>query len=155
MPRVAAANSELTAFQHPAAPMEPPSELSEEAAEHWRRLVGSFPRERFREDAVPVLTALCQHMVISRQINTELDALRNAKLNGLSAKDEKVRRMFERLAKQAREEAKLISVLSTKLRCTPQSQSRDTAGVRRRIEAMPAASGPRPWDVGEVPDEKN
>jgi hypothetical protein len=146
MPRIAAVAAEQAEFILPNAPLPVPEGLTEEQAGYWRDLVHAYPAERFRPDAVPVLIELCQQMALSRQINEQLDEMRHVRLNGLSAKDAKVRRTFGQLAKLAQQTTHQISMLSTKLRLTDQSKRRDTNGARARNAAMP--SGPRPWDVG-------
>jgi hypothetical protein len=144
MPKESAAAQEMTPFALSAAPLPPPDSLNEEEAGYWRGLVGQFPRERFDVDDVPLLVELMRHMSTARQINEQLDLMRRVRLIGPSLERAKARQVFCQLARQAREESKLIAMLSVKLRLADQSKTRKILAEAER-ERMPV--GPRPWDV--------
>jgi hypothetical protein len=142
-PKVSAAEAEVLPFALEGTPLSPPPELSEEEAGYWRGLVDPFPAERFQVDAVPTLIELCRAMGRSRKLAEQLDEMRHKRLLGVSSEHVKTRQMFIQLARQAREEAKLIAVLSQKLRLTDQSKHEKRSAQAQR-ERM--AIGPRPWD---------
>jgi hypothetical protein len=85
-----------------------------------------------------------RHMSTARQINEQLDLMRRVRLIGPSPERAKARQVFCQLARQAREESKLIAMLSVKLRLADQSKTRKILAEAER-ERMPV--GPRPWDV--------
>jgi hypothetical protein len=147
MPRTSAASAELTELTFPAAPMSAPPSLTPEQQRYWTDLVGAFPASRFGPDQVPALMELCCAMARSRQVNEQLDELRELNLNAPGAAGDKRRKMFGQLAKLARAESAQIATLSTKLRLCDQSKTRkDAAEARHR--ALPA--GPRPWDGADL-----
>jgi hypothetical protein len=144
-PKISAAESEVVPFAVAAPPLPPPPELSEQERGYWNSIVQPYPAERFQPDAAPTLTELCRAMGRSRKLAEQLDVMRRVRLIGASNKGAKVRQAFTQLARQAREEAKLVAQLSTKLRMCTQSWTRKDVAEPAR-ERTP--TGPRPWDVG-------
>ena len=144
MPRTPAVESEVLPFAIAAAPMTPPAGLSEEECDYWRRIVDPFPAERFQADAMPTLIELVRAMSRSRKLAEQLDRMRRTRLLGASPERAKLRQLFIQLARHAREEAKLVALLSQKLRMTDQSRSEKRAAAAER-RAMPL--GPRPWET--------
>jgi hypothetical protein len=102
--------------------------LSEEERGYWLAIVSPFPPARFQADAMPTLIELVRAMGRSRKLAEELDGLRQTKLVGPSPERAKVRALFCQLARQARAEAALVAVLSTKLRMVDQSKTREARG---------------------------
>jgi hypothetical protein len=143
MPRVSAVSEDVVPFTVAATPMPPPPELSPEQAQYWHGLVDAFPASRFGADDQVLLVELCRHQDLSRRINAELDGLRQQKLTGTSACDRRVRTMFMELAHIARDEARVISMLATKLRLATQSNVRKIVAERERARTAP---GVTPWE---------
>jgi hypothetical protein len=137
MPRIAAVEHDLQPFslEEPALP--PPAGLSEEEQGYWRSIVSPG---RFPPSAAPTLTELVRAMGRARRVGLELNELRQENLEHA-----KVRSLFAQLARQAREESKLIAALSTKLRMTgPNRHGRHVYdGERQRQPA-----GVPPWAQG-------
>jgi hypothetical protein len=139
MPRPPQVASSVIEF--PGKPLPPPPELTAEQQAIWHEIVDPFPAERFDAGSVPVLIGLVCHMVLARQLNEQLEALRKRTLITSAAKGQ--RQIFLELAKMAQAESHLIAMLSVKLRLTDQSKTRKLVAERAR-ESMPI--GPRPWD---------
>jgi len=138
MPRVSSIASETTPFALAGEPLAAPEGLSPEQLADWNRLVGAYPAERFDAGSVPLLTELVRHQARSRQINETLDELRQTGLTGSEA-----RRIFNSLTRAAREEAKLLVTICTKLRVAPQTKERkDHAEAAHRRMAL----GRAPWE---------
>jgi hypothetical protein len=93
------------------------------------------------------MVELVRHMSYSAQIAEALDSMRAAPLAGMDREAKAQRLLFIRLLHEAREQSRLISSLSVKLRLTPQAQTvaRDVARERARTPA-----GRRPWEFGVV-----
>jgi hypothetical protein len=139
MPRMSVVASEIEPFALPSTPLPPPEGLTLEQRSDWERLVNAFPSSRFDPGSVPLLTELVRHQARSRQINESLDQLRQTGLTGTET-----RRIFTSLTRAAREEAKLLVTLCTKLRLANQSNERkDHAEAARRRMAM----GRAPWET--------
>jgi hypothetical protein len=150
-PKVSAAAQVAVEYALEAPKLAPPGYLTAEQAAFWREIVAFFPAERFGPDHVPVLSELVRHMATSAQLNEQLAELRKRDLNRHSAKIDAQRNLFLQLATAAREEAKLIAALSTKLRLTPDvSHTQQKADAERRANPP----GARPWSEGEATTPK-
>lgn len=143
MPRVSAVSEDVVPFTVAATPMPPPPELSPEQAQYWHALVDAFPASRFGADDRVLLMELCRHQDLSHRINAELNGLRQQNLTGTSACDRKMRTVFMELAHIARDEARLIAALATKLRLAAQSNVRKIVAERERARTVP---GLPPWE---------
>jgi hypothetical protein len=117
--------------------MPPPAELNAEQAQYWHALVDAFPAQRFGADDRVLLMELVRHQHLSHRVNVELDGLRQSKLTGTSVRDRKLRTMFMELARIARDEARVISMLATKLRLATQSNVRKIVAERERARTVP------------------
>jgi hypothetical protein len=144
MPKTSVAAQEMAEFALPAAPMPPPDELTEEEARDWVALVSAFPGERFGPDDRALLVELVRHQATARKLAEELDAMRRVRLIGPSPERAKARQMFCQLARYAREESRVIMMLSVELRLADQSSTRKIIAERERERT---ATGPRPWDT--------
>jgi hypothetical protein len=122
----------------------PPAELTPEEAAIWREIVGSMPASWFDSGNAPVLIELCRHIVLSRWLAGELAALDKTRLTATTARAQKQRAIYQQLLQAVREESRLITVLSTKLRLTNSSHRRDERYDDRRRLALPSARVP--WE---------
>jgi hypothetical protein len=122
----------------------PPPELSAEEAQSWREITASLPPSWFDSGNAPVLAELCRHMALSRQIAEELATMRKRKLTSDTPHGAKQREIFRQLLQAAREESRLIAMLSVKLRLTNSSHRRDERYDDRRRLAL---QGRRPWEA--------
>jgi hypothetical protein len=136
MPRTAAAHHDVTQHMIDAPTLAPPPGLCREERADWTRLVGAYPG-RFGPGDVPLLVELMRHVSIARRVGAEMDAL-GAKPLG----DSDTRALYLQLAGAAREQAKIVAMLSTRLRLVQTRARRPATDAERR--ASPA--GPRPWD---------
>jgi hypothetical protein len=133
---------EAIAIESPRLP--PPVELSAEERAIWTEIVDSMPPSWFDGANSGLLRELCTHLALSRQIAGELATLRRTKLTAPTAKGAKQRAAFAELLAQQREESKLISSLSVKLRLTNSSHRRDERyDDRRRVALSPNRA---PWE---------
>jgi hypothetical protein len=95
-------------------------------------------------DHESALVELVRHMSIARQLNEQLNELRQRDLNRDSKTVSATRRIFLQLADAARHETRIITSISTKLRLLDQSKERKSLATTRREEM---AVGPKPWDM--------
>jgi hypothetical protein len=143
MPRTSVAAFAVAESAIPAAPLEPPSDLTPEQAADWHALVDALPADWFTVDDRPLLVELVRHQCYARQLAEQLALMRRRCLNMDTPHISKQRTIFIRLVRAAGQETEVISKLCTRLRLTPQSQQRSRdAGIARKR----AATGPRPWD---------
>jgi hypothetical protein len=145
MPRRSAAELEMieTALDVPR--LAPPEYLDEAQRRHWEAITAQYPPSHFGSDSAPLLVELVTHMALSRRVNAELDAMRDMRLNSVSAKGARVREAFLELAKMAQHEARVIMALSTKLRLTHSSRRNDPGRVdERALTVLPNQK--KPWE---------
>jgi hypothetical protein len=90
-----------------------------------------------------LLVELVRHQHLSHRVNVELDGLRQLNLTGTTARDSKRRTIFMELAHIARDEARVISMLATKLRLAAQTNVRKIVAERERARSVP---GLPPWE---------
>lgn len=150
MPRIAASAHTIADFAIPSPLLEPPADLSEEAAVEWRAIVGGLPAEWFRSDQRPAMRELCRHVIYARQIAEQLAGMRQQCLTAATAAGDKVRDIFGKLLKLQGEETRLIVLLSVRLGLLPGDQPE-----KRRREALRAraVNGPKPWEGWSHRDE--
>lgn len=122
---------------------EPPADLIEEEARFWREIVADLPHGHIRSDNTPVLRELCRHMVYSRQVAEQLRELRERHLAAHGPTPAKDRSVFNQLVTIARDESRLISNLSVKLRLVNQTRD-DSPTAERSRDREP--QGPKPWE---------
>jgi hypothetical protein len=128
-----------------ASPELPPrAELTPEEAAIWGEIVGSMPASWFDSGNAPVLVELCRHVALSRWIAAEMETMRRATLTATTARGQKQRAIYRELAQAAREESKLIAMLSVKLRLTNSSHRRDARYDDRARLVTPI--GRPPWE---------
>jgi hypothetical protein len=145
MPRSSAATTDVAEYVIPAPPLPAPACLPAEQRAEWEKLVGAVPG-RFTAADSPLLLELIRHAAIARTIGAALDAMSTKSLAADSKAGSKTRSVYLQLAAAAREESKVVAMLSVKLRL-----ARTTAQRKSLAEAAERASpsGPRPWDVPE------
>jgi len=141
---MSAGSGDVVPFTVAAPPMPPPAELNAEEAQYWHALVDAFPGQRFGADDRVLLIELVRHQHLSHRVNVELDGLRQLNLTGTTARDSKARAMFMELASIARDEARLIAALATKLRLATQSNVRKIVAERERARTT---TRPPPWET--------
>jgi hypothetical protein len=144
MARHSAAEEAVVPLAIPSPELAPPAELTPEEAAIWREITGSMPPSWFDSGNAPVLVELCRHIVLSRWLAAELEKMRNADLTAATARGQKQRAIYRQLLQAAREESRLIMMLSTKLRLTNSSHRRDERYDDRRRLALP--QGRPPWE---------
>lgn len=144
MARHSAAEQAATAVAIPSLELPPPAELTPEEAAIWREITASMPPSWFDSGNAPVLVELCRHVVSSRWLATELEKMRNAKLTAATAHGQKQRAIYRQLSQAAREESRVIMMLSVKLRLTNSSHRRDERYDDRRRLALPQVQPP--WE---------
>jgi hypothetical protein len=146
MPRTANEARTISAYAKQTPPRSPPSNLTEEQRGFWREILENLPANHIRSDCAPTLVELCRHLSYSAQIAEALNVLRSANLVG----NDEDREVLVELLQLAREESRIIALLSTKLRLT--NQARDDSVVVKRAR-LRTPTGPRPWDVGRPQDD--
>jgi hypothetical protein len=134
MPRQSVASHAAVEYALQGPKLAPPVGLTKEQAGYWRALVDAFPAERFGVDHVPVLLELVRHMATSARIDEGLSAMKR-RPKGAD---------FFALATAARDEAKLIAALASKLRLTPDTTKAQQQAENERKRTPP---GPRPWEA--------
>lgn len=117
--------------------LDPPADLTGEAAEVWRGIVNANPADLFSPGSAPLLAQLCRHTVAARRIGQWL-----ARIETAEGELDEVR-WFQLLARQEAE-SKVIAQLATRLRLTPQSRytPHGAAAAGKNVR-----SGPAPWEV--------
>jgi hypothetical protein len=109
---------------------DPPPYLSDDEAEVWRSIVDSMPSNWFGAETWPMLCQLCAHTVASRAIRR---ALHRTSRNVAS---------LHELLTMNKNESKIITELSHKLRLTPASRKNSRkAEVEHRH-----GTTKRPWE---------
>jgi len=134
VPRQSAESLAAEIVALPAAKLEPPDDITPEQAAIWRGITARLPAEWFSSDNTPVLRELCRHVSYARRIAEELDEVRDRK----GPAD---RKLFLQLARAHALQSNRIADLSTRLRLTNQSVSRDKTATLRKNEP----SGALPW----------
>jgi hypothetical protein len=108
-----------------------PQELTAAEAEQWNAIVGALPAGWFTAAALPVLRALCAHIVSCEDLEVRLRAMRGAG------------RLDHALLREHRLEAARVERLSTSLRLTPRSRYSPRSTANQVAQAKLA----RPWEV--------
>jgi hypothetical protein len=116
--------------------LNPPDDLTAEAAEVWRSIVSSNPADLFSPGSSPLLAQLCRHTVAARRVAQWLAKIEQSE----GALDEA--RWFQLLARQE-SESKVIAQLATRLRLTPQSRYTPHGAA---TAARKTRTGPAPWE---------
>jgi hypothetical protein len=151
-PRISSAARAVSEFSLDGLRVAPPEYLTDEQTGYWLEIVGAFDPDRFGLDHMPVLVALVSHMAISRRLVTELSDMGTRSLAKHGKQADVVRDIYLDLARAAREEAKIVAMLSRRLRLTPDAtHTQQKADAARR--AAPAA--PRPWEGPPKPWEEH
>jgi hypothetical protein len=116
---------------------EPPSYLSDDESEVWRSIVDSMPPNHFGAETWPMLCQLCSHTVTSKLIR-----------RALHRTPKRVADLHELLTMN-KNESKIITELSHKLRLTPASRKNSRkAEVEHRH-----GTTKRPWERSEETEE--
>jgi hypothetical protein len=135
MPRTSNEAEVIAAYATQTAPPSPPSNLTEEQRRYWIAIVADLPAGYIRSDTTPCLIELVRAMSYATQVSETLTAMRNAELGG---EDETQRETFAELLQMSREQSRVISLLSTKLRFTV--QARDTSRAAARADPLGRAA---------------
>lgn len=117
--------------------LDPPQDLTAEAAAMWREIVNANPADLFSPGSTPLLAQLCRHTIAARRIAQWLARVE------ASDGDLDEARWFQLLARQEAE-SKIIAQLATRLRLTPQSRytPHGAAAAGRKVR-----TGPAPWEI--------
>lgn len=117
--------------------LDPPEDLTAEAAEVWRGIVNANPADLFSPGSAPLLAQLCRHTIAARRVAQSL-----ARVETADGDFDDVR-WFQLLARQEAE-SKVIAQLATRLRLTPQSRytPHGAATAARKVR-----TGPAPWEA--------
>jgi hypothetical protein len=121
---------------------EPSKHLTKQEAIEWKLIVDRMPANFFTAEMLPMLSALCQHIVAARRLSTLLENLGEA---GFSDLDEVDR--LDKILKMRERENKAIASFSTKLRLTPQSRYQPSTAAAKVSNATTSA---KPWDFGKT-----
>jgi len=143
MPRLSAIATEAAEHALAPAPLPAPDGLTPEEVTLWRGLADAGGLDAGNG---PVLRELIAAMSRSRRVNSALEAMGGKSLTGSSKAGKEARAVYLQLAAASVAEARLISVLSTKLRLSKQARTRSVIAERERERR---ATGPRPWDTAE------
>jgi len=116
---------------------EPPSELTDEQAHEWRRIVNRLPADWFPAETHGLLIQYVRHLVASRRVAQLVAALEGS--------DEFDTDEYDKLLKMQEREGRALSSLATRMRLTQQStfdKERDKGTKGRR----------KPWQYDESED---
>jgi hypothetical protein len=141
MPRTSQEAELSTRYAITNPPPLPPEFLTPEQQDYGRAICADLPTGHIRSDCTPVMCELVRAMSYGAQLAEALALVRAVPLVDMT-KAQRV--IFFQMLRQAREQAKLIADLSTKLRLVPQAttRARDAARLRARTPV-----GRRPWEV--------
>jgi len=89
-----------------------PAELTLDEANEWRELINVLPADQYSPDVYPVLIQLCRHKVNARRLS-------DMKQDYIGKKDIAGELGIMKLEE---EQSRVIAMLMTKLRLTPQSR---------------------------------
>lgn len=110
---------------------DPPSELTDEQAEEWRRVVNRLPADWFPAETHALLTQYCRHVVAARRIAQLVNALE-------TSEDFEVTQYDKLLAMQERE-GRAMSSLATRMRLTQQA-------TFDKEKKKPKGATRKPWE---------
>lgn len=96
---------------------EPPSHLTETQAGIWCAVVATKPPDWFQADSFPVLSDYCRAVALDNEIAVVLNEFDRTLLA-----DGKGLESWKELIRLQSEQQKLVAMLATKLRLTPQSR---------------------------------
>lgn len=136
LPRTSIEAAHMARIVNPAPPPAPPETLTTEQQDYWRQITADLPTGWIRAENMPTLTELVRQMSYAKQIADELTAMRNTQLSGGDKAAKTQRSIFKQLLQASRQQARIISSLSTKL-CFI---------VQGRDNSVKAADGPTPWE---------
>jgi hypothetical protein len=105
---------------------QPPADLNEAEAAIWRSLVASMPASWFRPETHAMLETLCRVTVQLHQINKQF-----ARFGSELPRAAKQWQRYKELTALRGRLASQVSLLSTKLRLTPQSRINPLSAARR------------------------
>jgi hypothetical protein len=95
--------------------LRPPPDLTDEQREEFMRIVSEMPAEWFTSGNRALLTQYCRHVVTARRLAALIERL-------VSGGEDKVdAEALEKLIRAQAAESKIIKVLMTSLRMTPQA----------------------------------
>ena len=97
---------------------------------------------------MPLLRTLVTHMAISRKLHAALAGMEAKSLAGTSKAAKETPSIYLQFLMGAREEAKIVSSLATKLRLAPTAAYRKAVPEAEATRAR-APAGPRPWEPVE------
>ncbi len=113
-----------------------PSDLVDEEAAEWEKIVSRMPAIWFTKETHPLLVQLCRHIIASRRL---AQLIHQAAHGDEDFQVEYYMRLLRALACQTG----VIASVSTKLRITPQSSyTAKTAGTAKGD----VPDGPPPWE---------
>lgn len=115
---------------------DPPKDLGKEEQIEWKAIVNRMPVDWFREEQFPLLSQLCRHIVLGRDVSDRVKAFLRPKMDTAQIRD------YSRLLNMMTKQTKTIATLSTKLRLTNQSKyyaSKAFTKIRK-------ASANKPWE---------
>ena len=137
-----------------------PPELTKEQKAEWDRIVGRMPSDWFGPEMWPMLANLCRHIVYAREFAGELDDLTatfkdmclrlHKEHPELAPKEIRCLARIQldqrgELVKMHSDQTRMIAMLSTKLRLTPQSRFQAvTAG--RKMHDRNQEPAKMPWE---------
>lgn len=150
MPKISSEAQRTAHYSHTKPPPPPPANLTEEQAGFWRAIVADLPAGHIKSDNTPLLVEMCRHLSYAAHFGEQLDEMRQAKLTGADAPGKNRRATFIGLAQAAREESRLISSISMRLRLA--NQARDNSVVAKRLRERTSA-GRKPWELDLDEDE--
>jgi hypothetical protein len=137
----------------PAAPPEPPPELSEIEAGIWREIAAKMPAGWFTADNAPLLKELCRHIRHADELAADLEVVRDALARAVDRKtvDPVLIEQFLELQKARIAimrahgyQSERIGNLATKLRLTNQSRYQ-AQKADRDTRKQPTPGTVKPW----------
>ena len=113
-----------------------PSELVDEEATEWEKIVARMPASWFTKECHPLLIQLCRHIIAARRLAQLIEQAAHG--------DEDFQvEYYMRLLRAQTGQTAVIASVSTKLRITPQSSyDAKVAGTAKGN----APDGPPPWE---------
>lgn len=111
---------------------DPPDELTDEQADEWRAVVNRLPADWFPRETHGMLVDYCRHVVMARRIAQLVERAEGADVLDVAE--------YDRLAKMAERESRVIASLATKMRITQQ------ATVRAEQARKPSQIS-KPWET--------
>lgn len=118
---------------------EPDACLTSEQKEIWRAVVSTKPHDWWSADSVPLLISYCKAITEHKKVSEIIEQTDIASLKST----ESLKR-YDRLTKMQDRQARLMTLLATKMRLSQQSRYN---AQRASTQDKRASEGSKPWHV--------